>query len=533
MASEKSPRDNPNYLQAYERELHKDAMQRKRVEAAKAAQLKHALWRKHTLDWKLEEHQLPVYERIKDAMAIPNSRFVLNASRRWGKSYLLCILAIEFAIANPRAAILYCASSQKQVRDIIVPTIAKIFNDCPKKIEGQLKTQTSQVVFPNGAWIRLTGLDGPRRNRLRGITADLVIVDEAGFVDGLGEAVQSVLGIMTASTGGATILSSNAPLSPGHEFVTIFTREAEEQGLYCKQTIHDVKKYTKEDIDRFARAAGGYESSNFKREYLCEFASDSNTAVIPEWSANKDNIIVHAVNRPDYFNSCVAGDLGYVDNAGFLFGYYDFIRGKMVVEDELLLKSPNSSQVVTGCQEKEATLWGVDGPPHRPFRVFDGNPFTVNDITTVHRYAVQAPEGKIPVESQVNGIRLAIQSGRLEIHSRCVQLIGQLADAKWNTSRSQFARDARNGHFDLLAALQYFVRYVNVISNPFPAGYNVTGDMRDRVRPDFRRGAVGNEKAYDGFRKLFAPKKEEPVVTQRVAGQSLLSHIFNGPKKNR
>jgi hypothetical protein len=233
------------------------------------SRIKRALWRKHSLRWKLESHQLLAYQRIVKAAERPNSRFVLNASRRWGKTFLLAVLAVEFALRNPNSLILYAGATQKAVKDMILPTFHEIFQDAPDNLRGLLKTQTNQYVFTNGSRIKLSGLDGGRLQKLRGITAHLIIVDEAGFIDKLKTAVTSVLFPMTSTTGGQMILASNAPMTPGHDFVQIFTREAEERGCYLKQTIFDVPKFTKEDIDRFAEACGGYDSSDFQREYLC------------------------------------------------------------------------------------------------------------------------------------------------------------------------------------------------------------------------------------------------------------------------
>lgn len=448
------------------------------------------------LEWKLEEHQRLVYADIKEAAKIKNSRFVLNASRRWGKTFMLCCLVIEFALRHPGAMIMYCGSSQKAVKEFILPTFHTIFADCPEVLQAKIKTQTNQVVFGNGAWVKITGLDGGRLQKLRGLTAHMVVIDEAGFIDNLGPAVHGVLFPMTSSTGGQMILSSNSPLTPGHDFVEVFVREAEEVGLYRRQTIYDVPKYTKEDIDRFAASVGGYESSTFRREYLCEITTDETNAVVPEWNRLQSKVM-RAVDRPEFFFAIVSGDIGLVDFTGVLFGYYNFPLGAAVVEDEILLRGTDSDKLVKACRAKELDLWTAD-ILKRPTRIFDGQAFTINDLASVHKYPVGMPSDKGSLEAQINTIRQDVQNGKLIIHPRCKLLNGQLQDATWNLGRTEFKRDKKNGHFDLVAALQGFVKYINRTSNPFPQEY----DWRTTMIHEKRNANTG----YDKLKKIWAPR---------------------------
>lgn len=459
-----------------------------------------SLWRKGVLDWKLEPQQYIAYKRIKEASKEPNNRFVLNASRRWGKTFLLAVLAIEYALMRPNSVILYAASSQKAVKDMILPAFQEIFRDAPDDLKALFKTQTNQYVFSNGSRIKLSGLDGGRLQKLRGITAHMIIVDEAGFIDHLEMAVTAVLFPMTSTTGGQMILASNAPMTPGHEFVQIFTRDAQKSGHYMQQTIYDIPKFTQAQIEKFAEACGGFDSATFKREYLCQFVVDEKNAVVPEWGTYKHSSIRDDVKRPDFFHPLVSIDLGLVDFTAALFGYWHFPMATGVIEDELLLCGVNSEKLVELCTAKELSLWGAE-PPKPIQRVADGQAYTLNDIVTVHKYPVGRVAKDNP-EAQANAIRLDVQGKRLIIHPRCTNLIGQIEDATWNSSRTSFTRDARNGHFDLVAALQYFIRHVNRHSNPFPPYYQI--DVRNSVLKESQY----NNKNFDAIKKLWAPKNE-------------------------
>jgi hypothetical protein len=69
-----------------------------------------ALWRHGSLEHLLDSNQLDIYRRI---MACTTLQFVIEASRKIGKSYLLAVIAFEAAIRSPGKRINYAAPSGK------------------------------------------------------------------------------------------------------------------------------------------------------------------------------------------------------------------------------------------------------------------------------------------------------------------------------------------------------------------------------------------------------------------------------------
>jgi hypothetical protein len=61
---------------------------------------------------------------------------------------------------------------------------------------------------------------------------------------------------------------------------------------------------------------------------------------------------------------------------------------------------------------------------------------------------------------------------KLVIHPRCVELRKQLLAAVPNKRGTDYER-TEDGHFDLCASLQYFVRDLSLTVNPYPADFNV------------------------------------------------------------
>lgn len=433
------------------------------------ARAKHALWRLGTLDWKLYPFQKTMYDAIKaKAAAEKMNVFVLLASRRIGKSFLLSILAIEHALLHPNSVIKLCCSSAKQLKEALLPIITEITKDAPKSLKPSFVKATLTFTFEhNNSRIELHGLDEGRADNIRGAKADLVIVDEAGFVDNLAHAVKSVIFPMTLTTGGQIILSSNAPLSTDHDFAKVFIPEAISSDSFLKRTIYDNDTLSKEAIERVIKEYGGANSTAFRREFMCDLIVEESSAIIPEWAGAVDHLVLpdKEIKLPPFYFPIVCLDLGFADNTGAVFGYYDFVKGKTVIQAELLVNGLNSKQLTERLKAVERDLWGNNKVP---LRFCDGQLYSLNDISTIHGYPV-SPVRKDVLEAQVNSLRLAVQNHGLIISDRCQQLIHQCATGTWNKSKDKFARTGSN-HSDLLISLIYLVRHI-VKSNPYPTNY--------------------------------------------------------------
>ena len=111
--------------------------------------------------------------------------FVLCCSRRWGKSLLCCLLALECALSKPNASVRYAAPTGKMARRIVVPHMRRLLALCPEKLRPKFDAQALTWTFPNGSEIVLAGCDSGNAESLRGTSMDLGIVDEGGFMDDL------------------------------------------------------------------------------------------------------------------------------------------------------------------------------------------------------------------------------------------------------------------------------------------------------------------------------------------------------------
>jgi hypothetical protein len=409
----------------------------------------------------------PVQKEMAAAIRGSNKKkYVVNSARRLGKSTLLCMLALEHAFQNPNSQIRYAAETQRSVKKIILPIIRGILSECPKHLRPKFHSHDGVYTFNNGSEIHIAGAALDQADSLRGTACDLAIVDEAGFIDNLDYLIDSVLLPQTMNRPNAKIVMASTPSrSPDHPFVSKYLAQAMADGAYSKYTIYDNPMLTPEIIEEFMREAGGAGSTTWRREYLAEIVTESNNAVFPEAIDGLD-ALVYDIPRPQFFIPFVAVDLGYVDYTGAVFGYYDFIRAKIVIEDELLFNKSTSATIVQQILSKERELWGDNRPRQR---IVDGPALVIADLNETHKFGCRTPE-KHDLTANINKTRIDISNQTLVIHPRCTNLISQLKFAVWDTTRTKFARSSA-GHFDLAAATLYFVKHIDRSTCPIPPGY--------------------------------------------------------------
>jgi hypothetical protein len=391
--------------------------------------------------------------------------FVCNISRQWGKSYFAVTKSVELALKNPKSRIKYGTAFHTDLTQFILPAFEAVLAGCPAELKPKYKAQGSKFVFPNGSEIKLCGLD-KNPNSLRGNQIDLIVIDEAAFVDNLDYVYKSVIMPATLHRPNCKILFiSTPPSTPAHPFMD-FVQKAELEGNYIKLTIYDNPIITEKDIERMANELGGKDSTTFRREMLCEFITDADLAIIPEWKEE----YVADFPKDEYYNfyhKYSAMDLGVKDFTALIFGYYDFKRATLVIEDEMMMHGPsmNTIKLVDAIKTKEQEVW--EGQP--PFRrISDNNNLhLLQDLSSIHDLHFVSTN-KDTLEAMINEVRIMVQSGQLIIHPRCKQLAGCLKYGVWNQKKNSFARSSTYGHYDHLAALIYLVRNLAKHSNPIP-----------------------------------------------------------------
>ena len=391
-------------------------------------------------------------------------KYVVHCSRRLGKTYLLCVLAIIFALNKPSAQVRYASITQKSVRKMIHPIMKELFASLPSKHRGAWNSIEGAYVFSNGSMIHVAGVNNGHEDDLRGTSADLAIVDEAAFVDNLEYLVESVLMPQLITTGGKLIMASSSPLSPAHQFASYI--HAAREGKYYSSFDITQGGYTREVVEEFLKECGGPTSTTAKREYFNELIVDSEVAIIPEWKDTYVEVPEQSQYRLFYHNYC-SMDIGVRDQTAILWGYYDFQQAKLVIEDEFTISGQNTTtkNIAEGIKAHEKKL--AYSQVYR--RIADNNNLILlQDLASTFQLSF-APTNKDTLAAMVNEVRLMVQDGRIIVNPRCTQLVGCLTYGVYqDDKRAEFGRSKTYGHYDALASLIYMVRNLDTHTNPIP-----------------------------------------------------------------
>lgn len=461
------------------------------------------LWRKGNLTFKLHQTQKEIYQFIGENK---NRKIVIASSRRLGKSFLLCVMAVEQCIQKPNSIVKFIAPEKSQIRSILRPIMRDVLKGCPGDLRPEYKTNENLYRFPNGSEIQLAGSDNGNAENLRGGNSHLCIIDEAGFCSDLEYVIQSILLPTTTTTKGKVIMASTPPKSPDHEFVN-FVKEAKIKGALITKTIFDNPLITQDDINEMVEASGGVDTIQFRREYMAEIIKDDNFAVIPEFTKEMAERTVREWQRPPYFDCYTAMDIGFKDLTVVLFAYLDFRSAKLVIEDELVMsgKKMTTDILAAEIKKKEEAVWknALTGESQKPFiRVSDNNLIVLNDLQNLHNLTF-LPTNKDNADAALNFLRMLIGQEKIIINPRCTTMVFHLENAVWNKQRTSFERSADAGHYDAIDALKYLVRNVNFNKNPYPSNWGMPNkeSIFQKVK------SIDQRNLHDNIKQWFKPNK--------------------------
>lgn len=457
------------------------------VKAARAQ-----LWSVGVLQWKLDEAQKVLYAAINKARDEGKHRYVLLCSRRWGKTYMMVVMALEQALRNPNFQIAFISKTKRSARDIAEKLVRKLITDCPLRYKPGYHKQDFRWEFRNGSTLYFMGTDSGHYEKARGREFNLIIVDEAGFIDNLDDIVKEVFAPTLLTTRGFMLFASTPPKTATHPFIGIY-RRAISDGTYTLKTIFDNPRLTKEDFERAREESGGEGTPFWRREYLCEMTTEESNLVIPEWTEARAAELVQDVPRPQFCDKYISLDLGFRDKTVALFSWWDFANARLVVEDEIALSGAETTTaaLALAIASKMQALWGQPEDVTREGEIYqfsDVDPRLIHELRTLHGLKFQQTM-RDNKDAAINQARLMVQAGQIVINPRCKLLIQTLFTATWNKTHKEYERKELIGHADALDALLYTVRNLRRNRNPVPANVHWT-EEHQMPRPKPLSGAA-------------------------------------------
>lgn len=414
--------------------------------------------------------QKKIYDRYHEGRE-HDVKFVVNCSRKIGKSVLGLFIATEKAIVTKNALIAFIAPTVDDVQKYTRQLIEVVFATCPEHLKP--KQLRSELLFPNGSRIIFRGLGkgvGASYHNLRSFALDMAVLDEAAFTANLDEIVDGVLIPALMPRNGKMLLLSTPPITPDHAFKD-YCEQAKKNNSYMELSIRD-SHYTLEQQDRYIYEMGGIQSAKVQREFFCKFIIDADFQIIPEWD---DKYVLPAVKDKDwkFWFKYLALDPGWTDFSVCIFGWYNWRLKRLIIAGEIMMKSPEQTtdllaQVIIA-KEKEL----FDGAEIKK-RISDNNaPSLLRDFNIRHKLYFSPVESKTLLDVMVSDVREIVKTGGLQVDPSCYQLLGCLRNGVFTKTKAgnrgkEFARSRTFGHYDAIAALIYLVRELDLTTNPLP-----------------------------------------------------------------
>lgn len=436
--------------------------------------IKHELIRRGIFcEWLLHPEQKEVYHLTVELREQGETDPIVGAwSRKGGKTFTSMAIAFEFCNKIPNFQVFAFAPKKDQINRFLTPIAKELTALFPK--DKQPTRKYSKWEFPNGSVIELLGADYQDGDTARGAFADMIIIDEAGFLTvSLEYLYKSIVLPMIQHTNGQVIILSTMPKSRDHEYIKYLEAAIEEKRGF-KKNIYQLTQYNTnpKKIERIIKACGGKDSHAFRREYMCEAITDPEFQIIPEFDINLHaKTIDDLPTRPTHYQSYTVIDFGFKHYTGVIFGYYNFEEGMVIAERELLMRGKSTKELADAIKKNEEELWGdhIRATGVKPYRIGDNNSQLCHDLSKDHNLTVMAVKKK-SLQAMVGALRANINT-RYNISPDCVKLRNQLENGIWNDDRTKFEETGDGGHSDLIAALIYLNLSVKWHKNPFPATY--------------------------------------------------------------
>jgi hypothetical protein len=446
------------------------------TDAEKAIQ---ASWQVGRLYVHLNPSQRKIYDAYKASKEL-NTRFVVNCSRKIGKSVLGMFIAAEVCIQKANALVAFIAPTIDDVQKYARQLVEVAFATCPLELRPRL-TKT-ELVFPNGSRVLFRGVgkgQGSSYNNLRSFAFDLIVLDEAGFSSHLDEIVDGALMSTLLPRRGNMLMLSTPPVTPDHAFPG-YCEAARLDNAYIELTIRD-SHYPLDVQDKFIKELGGITSHKVQREYFCKFVIDKDLQLCPEWKAEYERDVA-LDERFKYWFKYEFMDQGWTDKSVCLFGYVRHDPGRqsqLIIVDELSMQAPEQTTDVLAerIKAKEKELFDTYEVKRR---IADNNtPSLLQDFVLRHNLYFYPVESKTYLDVMVSDVRELVREGRMIVSPKCVQLIGCLRNGVWTKTKSgargkEFDRSKTYGHYDGFAAAMYGVRSADLKTNPVPPEFKLS-----------------------------------------------------------
>lgn len=421
-------------------------------------------WQIGRLRYKLSPLQRDVADWLEETLPRFNEA-LLHIGRQTGKTFMLNVKAIEYAIQHANSTIVYIAPVEKKLSSFIKGVLDTILRDCPDDLTPVRLEAKNQLVFANGSIIHYFGSNNDNHNSIRGLgSVSLLVLDEAGFFANLSELI-AVVSPMLLRTKGSLVFSSSSPESVDHPFVALI-EQAKLEGWYRFHPTWDDKSLSNQELDALARLLGGRDSSKWRREVGCELIVEKTKQVLPEWESSK--YVFEIIKSPVYkfMHHFVSFDPGFKDPSSVSFGTYLFGSSTLYIEDEIVIPGRDITidRLASLIQAKVVELW--PGSDRVTYWADPSNQTILDEMGKKYKLYFNWT-AKDKKRQYLEALRAFIGQGSLVLSPKCKIHKTMFENTIWKDDHSEFERSASGFHGDCIDSTLYIYRNM-ITDNPVP-----------------------------------------------------------------
>lgn len=398
-----------------------------------------------------------------------NSCFVVSI--RSGKTFLCFLQMIMEAQNNPGSTIAYFCPTYKMLSDIVWKEYMPVLHDALGKGVKSINESDKAVEFDNGSRIIMRSTDHPER--IRGLTLDLAIIDEAAIMKQA--VIYEIQNRLTATPGrerGRMIIISS-PNGRNHFYDFIFGNQGE-PGIINSQ-YWNYRRYNAEEMgvistDEIEVLKRNKSIASFQQDVMVEFSSVEGRVYRTFNETEHMSKLDIDWTKPlwvgiDFNVSKLSAGLAQIHNGNQLHWV-----------DEILLENASTRDMAEAIKHKWAQPRMINGNIVNP-KLFvcpdaAGNQrktsadYGITDIfilkQALSQFRVEFKYGATnpSIKDTVNAVNLLIENKRFYVNPRCREITKTLINLIYRPGTSEVLKDNIYDHFGDL------IRYV--VNNTFP-----------------------------------------------------------------
>ena len=471
------------------------------------SKLHNTLWKSGFLAWKCHAGQLEIYKQLRSLDPGVQEALVFCA-RRFGKSTLGVIMALEDCIRNPNSQVRIIAPTIKQAIAIIEPIMRKITRDAPEGLIHRIKSEYRWHV--GNSELIVGGFDSVNITRHLGQESVSIYLEESGAAkpDDYEYAITEVLTPQLLHTRGRKIHLTTPPTQLDHPLITKTMPATKEKLAFFHYTVFQNPLLTDEQIEDAVRESGGAQTAAFKRNYLCELVKDEESLVVPQFDP-----LIHVYEEEMLYPGqelTIVGDLGGVRDKTAIF-FCSKHNSILYVHAELTYPALTESKRMFLDIHSKAKELGV--MLDKIFYIDAPHAMTI-DFWHNFKQVVNVPK-KLRFDEMISTLRQVFYRQEIQIHKSCTFLIQSLTYCNLTSNQKDFERTQSFGHADAIAGLAYATWSVRETS------HGILDVKKEFIQVEDKLIAKLKEK-----RRL-----EREKFDLMMSGKTQLQKLFGGGKK--